>query len=752
MPPKAYWKMKRLPASEEPIAKKYSGMIEEALEKKLGKGAKAASQKAISSGEKQTKPILSTNYVDFKRENLPRHLSFYEKLCNGAEGILRISPDKKKSGEIQEYINLCHLESTPAGAMSLAVIAAVVVTLLGGILGFLVVKSMLVTVYALGMGLFTFAALIKAPEFLANNFRLAASNQMVQCIFYIAMFMRHTSNLELAVRFSADRLTPPLALDLKKILWDVETGRYDTIKDSLDSYLETWRKWNMEFIESFHLIEGSLYEPSNDRRLNMIDKSLDVMLQETYEKMLRYSHDLKSPVTMLYMLGIVLPVLGLVILPMAASFLTSDTPPMKLAFNIALLYNLILPLILFYMSKMVLSKRPTGYGEQDMSEVNAEVRQLRNIIFKFGGKTVMINPLWLTIGVMSFMIFIGLVPVLLGAVIPDDVLLQERTFDQALGFKFLDYKQTGNSLTGPYGLGATVLSFFIPLGLGIGLGIYYRIRSKNVLKLSEEAKALEEEFSSALFQLGNRIGDGLPIELAVGKVSEMMAGTKSGEFFGLVSQRIVRQGMPVEQAIFDPKRGALLEFPSPLIESSMKVLTESSKKGPMAASAAMINVSQYIKDIHRVDERVKDLMADIISDMKQQVGILAPAIAGIVVGITSMIITIIGRLSEQLTAISDFSGASSTAIPAGLLNLFGSGVPTYFFQIIIGLYIIEVTIILTILINGIENGSHKVAERFMLGSNLIQGTLIYGIVAFAITMLFNIIAASIIGGIAQPAV
>ncbi|MEK6837701.1 MAG: hypothetical protein AABX69_03555, partial [Nanoarchaeota archaeon] len=526
---------------------------------------------------------------------------------------------------------------------------------------------------------------------------------------------------------------------------------YDTIKESLDSYLESWRKWNIEFIESFHLIEGSLYEPSEDKRLSTIDKGLDVMLQETYEKMLRYSHDLKSPVTMLYMLGIVLPVLGLVILPMAASFLTSDTPPMKLAINIALLYDVILPLILFYMSKMVLSKRPTGYGAQDMSEFSREAKQLRNIIIRVGSKLVVINPVWLTIGIMSFTIFIGIVPVLLGAIIPDEALLQERTFAQPLGFKFLDYQKTGTGFTGPYGLGATILSFFIPVGLGIGLGTYYRIRSKNVLKLSEEAKSLEDEFSSALFQLGNRIGDGLPIELAVGKVSEMMAGTKSGEFFGLVSQKIVRQGMPVEQAIFDPKMGALLEFPSPLIESSMKVLVESSKKGPMVASSAMINVSQYIKDIHRVNERVKDLMADIISDMKQQVGVLAPAIAGIVVGITSMIINIIGRLSEQLGAISEFSGSSSAAIPSGLLNLFGSGVPTYFFQIIIGIYIVEVTLILTILINGIENGSDKVAERFMLGSNLIKGTIIYGIIAFAITMLFNIIAASIIGGIAQPA-
>jgi len=48
-----------------------------------------------------------------------------------------------------------------------------------------------------------------------------------------------------------------------------------------------WKKWNFEFIESFHLIESSLYEGSEERRLNSLDKSLDVILSETYEKMIR---------------------------------------------------------------------------------------------------------------------------------------------------------------------------------------------------------------------------------------------------------------------------------------------------------------------------------------------------------------------------------------------------------------------------------------------------------------------------------
>src|SRR3990167_4667671 len=98
-------------------------------------------------------------------------------------------------------------------------------------------------------------------------------------------------------------------------------GAYETIKDSLENYLKTWEKWNREFIEAFHLIESSLYEPSESRRLDSLDKALSVMLSETYEKMLHYAHNLQSPVTMLHMLGVILPILGLVILPMVVNFI-----------------------------------------------------------------------------------------------------------------------------------------------------------------------------------------------------------------------------------------------------------------------------------------------------------------------------------------------------------------------------------------------------------------------------------------------
>ena len=84
-----------------------------------------------------------------------------------------------------------------------------------------------------------------------------------------------------------------------------------------------------------------------------------------------------------------------------------------------------------------------------------------------------------------------------------------------------------------------------------------------------------------------------------------MDGTDSGTFFDLVSINIRKLGMGIEEAIFDPDRGALTAYPSALIESSMKVLVESAKKGPLVASQALINISEYIKQMHRVDERLE---------------------------------------------------------------------------------------------------------------------------------------------------
>ncbi len=708
-------------------------------------------------GEAALKPISkisSREYSEFKEELYPTSYSLYEKACNFSEKLLHLKPDVKKEPALQKNIDICHLNITPSGAISLSILLPIFVIFIGALFSFVLFQQTFLVIFFAFAGLLMIPALQNMPNFMANTWRMKSSNQMVQSIFYMVTFMRHTSNIERAIEFAADHLEPPLSLDFRKILWDVESQKFSSIKDSADTYLQSWKEWNKEFVEAFHLVESSLYESSEERRLALLDKALDVILDGTYENMLHYAHSLQSPITMLHMMGVILPILGLVILPLVVSFMTGPgTGPGTIAMYIAVLYNVSLPIGVYYLGKTILSKRPSGYGNSDPSE-KPGMKQFKQVTINFGkDKKIGINPFYFSFFIFLLAMLIGFSPMILHTFNPEFELQDEEGQFQLEGYICQPCQEgvvveagacgpscDSDKKVGPYGLGASLLSLVIIGGMGLAIGLFFALRSKNVIGIREKTKALEEEFSSAMFQLGNRLGDGIPAEIAFAKVADNMRGTTSGDFFNIAERNMTKLGMGLEQAIFDSKVGALVSFPSKVIESSMKVLIESIKKGPRIAAQALLSMSRYIKEIHRVEERLKDLMSEVLSSMKSQIKVLTPAIAGIVIGITSMISTILTRLSAQLTEFSmDESGGWGS-----MLNIFGIGMPTFYFQVIVGIYIVQITYILTVLSNGIENGVDPLGERYNLGKNMINSTLLYCFLAGAVMLLFNFFANSVL--------
>src|SRR3989338_3043332 len=107
------------------------------------------------------------------------------------------------------------------------------------------------------------------------------------------------------------------------------------------------------------------------------------------------------------MLGIILVMFGLVILPLVVSFMCEAK-----WYHIAALYDIALPAIIYYLGKKILSTRPTGYGDTDISD-NPEIRKYKNILFKFGNKEVMLPPLYIALIFGAVFIFIGISPVII---------------------------------------------------------------------------------------------------------------------------------------------------------------------------------------------------------------------------------------------------------------------------------------------------------------------------------------------------
>jgi len=694
---------------------------------------------------KVSEDSISRDYSQFKNDMMPE-LSRYEKWAKGVGGLIKLKLSKKDEDYVGKQLTIAHLAVEPGEAVGLAIISFIGFFFFGTLLSlaiwffdggpsdgefpFLFFGLMMVIAFFLAYYFYTL------PQRLAVKWRLKASSQMVPAILYTVIFMKHTSNLERAVSFVAQHVEEPLALDLKKVIWDVETGKFSSIKDSLDAYLDFWKETNMEFVESFHLVESSLYEPSETRRIEILERALKVILDGVYERMLKYTHNIKSPLTNLYMLGIVLPTLALALLPLASTLLGGVIKSV----HVFLIFNLLVPFFVFYLTLQIMLNRPGGYGESSLLEKNPGYA-------KYASR----RPYYIAAAICVPLFIIGLAPF----IFQNTYFLQYtglqsdyKLSDLGLGFfgngNFFEFKDTNAGVVGPFGVGALVLSLFIPFSIALFFGLSYSWKTKELIKSRDSTKDLENEFNSSLFTLGNRLGDGTPAEIAFAKVAASTKGQKTENFFQIVNANIQSMGMSLEEAIFNPRRGALVYYPSSLIATSMRILIESAKKGLGVAAQSLMSISEYVRNIQKINERLRDLLAEVVSDMKSNMVFLAPLLAGIVVGLAAMITGILAQL-KTMTDVGGEEAIAGLGSIANITKLFdvANMIPPYFMQIAIGVYIIEVIFILTGTLVTIDAGEDKLKETFEIAANLTKGGVLYLIIA-----LISILSLSALSGIA----
>jgi len=689
----------------------------------------------------------SREYLQFKKELRP-DLTTYEKWAKGIGEKINLKIKKTDEERLQKDINVAHLDITPSDAAAFSMflfigIVAISLLFVGGLYLLGVGVNMLVPLLLVFIAAFAYYYANQIPSNMAQKWRLQASSQMVPAILYIIIFMKHTSNLERALKFASNHLQPPLAYDFKKILWDVETGKFSSVKASLDAYLEKWKDYSLEFVESFHLVEGSLYEPIEARRIVMLEKALSVMLDGVYNKMIKFTHNVQSPLTNLYMLGIVLPTLAIALLPLVSTLLGGSLQ----WWHVALLFNMLVPFFVYYYANNILSNRPGGYGETNLLELNPDYKY-------FKSKKHATSALWIVIP----LIVIGLIPFIFQfTAFPDMMGLQKDYTFEAIGLsffedmKFFGFMTTNEGVTvGPFGVIALLLSLLIPLGIASFFFLSYRSRTSKLIKLRDKTKQLEGEFSSSLFHLGNRLGDGIPAEIAFGRVAESLKGTPTYGFFSMVNSNIAQFGMSVRKAIFDKRRGAIIFFPSDLVRTSMEILIESVKKGLTVSANALMSISEYLKNIKKINERLRDLLAEITSSMKSNMSFLAPLLAGIVVGLSAMITSILMRLQILLGtpggAGTQIAGIGSVETLTKLFDL-TSMIPPYFIQIIVGIYVVEIIYILTVTLVTVENGVDPLGEKYEIAKNMLRGIMVYLLTTIVSIIGLSMLAVVAIGGL-----
>ncbi|MBI4173872.1 MAG: hypothetical protein HY519_04080 [Candidatus Aenigmarchaeota archaeon] len=695
----------------------------------------------------------SREYKQFKKEEKSAlegkdFTHRYARLCRAAYKLFKLNPPNGFAEKLDKAILISDLAIRPAQVFALF-IATLIVTLLLAAIPILMTGSMTLKLMILSLPLIISYYTLTYPIFLADVTRIRASDESVKVVLYMAIYLRQNPGIEGAIGFAARHATGPFGADLKKIMWDLQIGKYQSIDDAFTSRVKKWVEWDKDFIEAFQLLMGITSVVSEEKRKKLLQDALDLILERTYQKMKDYGRNLRTPTLFIHTLGMTMPILGLVMFPLVAIFMSGDKP--SLPFFIAFGYTVVLPIILFWYTRRTISKRPGAYSYPDISR-HPELPPPGKIMFKGkDGKKVLIPVRPISLAIFLLLVFPGLAYML--SLASDWVIYTGNGSTPGLWKQriLLEYNALpcdgrGICVINP-AFTAILFSLSIIWAVGFSLAFHLYASSFQRVKIRNGIKQLESDFIVGLSRLSDVLSTNVPIETAMEEVArkyKMYGYTKSPmyEFFTSVLRRLKQVGQTLDQALFDKQTGLIKLYPSKLINDTLKVIASSSKKGPLIVSLVTKSISDFLSRTRSVEELIKDILDEVVSNAKLQVSFIAPFVTGIVAGTAVLIVQllyVIGNAIDKINNALNIGG--SGGVKLGIeefikgLNL-ETMMPPSVFQLVVGTYMLEIVILLGFFLNGLENGFDNTTRNYTIGRYLIIATVLYSIVVIVSIAMF----------------
>lgn len=686
--------------------------------------------------QEEEKINLSQDYIEFliaeKKAREPK--SWYEKLCRSF-GKIGLKAPKSIRQKLEEDTIFSMLNVSPDDVFS-----ATIVTLLffGGIA---IALSFLTTgtgkmIFLFSVPLATAYYIYSYPNFKAQVLKVQTGDESIKIILYIVIYLKLHPNFEGAINFAASHVKGPISTDMKKAMWDLNTGKYKNIEEALSAYMPKWGVWNEDFIRSLSLLYGVLIEPTEQGRERILKKSLSFLLVNTQRKMKNYVEGISGPITILHTMGMLLPVIGLIMFPIVSMFL-HDTVN---SFYVGIGYVVFLPLIIYFLMNRILLKRPSAFMVPDVSNIPgiAPPGKVDLDFFKMKFR-IPIFPFVMIIGilVMSYGIlhFIDLASELNDANRPTKELILREEADV----------RVDNMLS----------TFSISMGFGLIIYLYFYLESYKRIEVRNEIKNIESEFQIGLFSLGNYLSEGYPLETAIQKSLDEyeklgMEKRPTYSFFSKLLYNIKNFGFTFERALFDKKQGILVHFPSVLIEEIMKTLSDASQRSSVLLGNISKTIGGYLEDLNTIEDKIRELLEEVRGGIRIQASFVVPLICGITGALGLFILNMLRLLSCQVQQIERAMGLGmGTTTGMGdlmnqLLGDFTKVMPMTVLQTIIGVYTFEIVTLLALLLNGIENGFDRTSRNNMIAKMVLNAIIIYGVTSLISVVLFNSIIVDIL--------
>ena len=520
-------------------------------------------------------------------------LSLYEKLCKITVKFIRIDLGKKMYKKMEEDILISGLRITPEEISSLVI--TTMFAFLVAFLPFMIFIQSTEKYFIPISGLVLSYYFLTYPRYAATVTKIRGGDESIKALLYILIYLRLNPDFLGSVRFASAKCFGPIGYDLKKVMWDVETGKFTNIDDALLTYGHKWRLFDESFVKALDMLKGIRFMKSEQKRDALLRKALNFVLDSTYQNMKNYSFNLKNPLMMIHAMGITLPIFGLVLFPLVSVFMSGKINVTYLMIG----YIVVLPLFLAWYIHRTISKRPSAFTHPDIEDNEPADK----FILRLGKKRHYL-PL------VPFCIFLFILISMPGIIhmitLANNYFTifgnNEPEFAKSLWKEFLQKQYSLENL-----IPNMIMTFTIIFGISIPIVIYFRSRSLRKEKIRKDVEKIEAEFHLALYQLGNIMEGNIPIEKSIiylieeyeksdKKPTEMLG------FFKKVRNSIVIENVLLENAFFDRKKGVVWQYPSLLIRDICRIVVDSVRKGPIILSIICKTIIQQTASLLRIWE------------------------------------------------------------------------------------------------------------------------------------------------------
>jgi len=509
--------------------------------------------------------------------------------------------------------------------------------------------------------------------------------EMLYALLEMSNYISLDTSIEYALIQANKNLHGVLHDQFETILGKIKNKEYKELGEGISAFIPTWLEVNPEFVKGLSLLQTASMSPPGDRD-KILSEIIETIILGYYEQGKRFTEELSSQTQGLIAIGVIFPMMMLMMIPMVSVFMPDLINLPILLFT----FNIFFPTLLAILAMQFAANRV----------------QVNTIRLEFAPDFKPLPKKFFAIPLAILIVFS----------MPTVFHFAELMHNYSMGFFDLPKEYAWESI-----ITIWTSSLGIFLAIEITAFAYYRKYKKLWQKIFEVEQDLPHLLQVLTTYLSlNRSIESILQDIIDDYQRHGLGRHPTTSILEEIRERLLR----TKKTIYEIAKNVMSRIcPSKRVASTFEKIVGFTDIDQLSAAKSSRMIREQTLSIFKLDDYIRTLLADTLSLVTAAITVLAPLLSSAAVIMSMAIVMSLQYIQDKLQKIFELFGGH---IDLGLVKL-EKIIPPTILEFVIGLYFLEMAVILGLFLSNIKNGTDtfKISETIM--KNLLTAFVLYSI-------------------------